>query len=138
MDLSDAPKPYSYHQVYTFLISQLIYYQLALSQNLSIVEVGLILLIVLFRSYEQGKFLGLGPCIMDSIILLKEVMKLFLHPKCLHVKNYYYSTAGLDTPLLLLYLVVILHFLMRVLKNLLYVMHVNMLNIQEFPILVWV
>ena len=39
---------------------------------------------------------------MDSIILMKEVMKLLLHPKCLHVKNYYYSTAGLDTPLLLL------------------------------------
>jgi len=74
---------------------------------------------------------------MDSIILMKEVMKSLLHPRCLHVKNYYYFTAGLDTPLLLLCLVVILRFLMHVLGNLLYVMHVSLINIQEFPILVW-
>uniref|UniRef100_A0A0A8XQH5 Uncharacterized protein n=1 Tax=Arundo donax TaxID=35708 RepID=A0A0A8XQH5_ARUDO len=75
---------------------------------------------------------------MDSIILMKEVIKLLLQPRCLHVRNYYYFIAGLDTPLLLLFLAFICLFLMHVLGNPLYVMLVSLLNIQGFYILVWV
>uniref|UniRef100_A0A0A9GFZ9 Uncharacterized protein n=1 Tax=Arundo donax TaxID=35708 RepID=A0A0A9GFZ9_ARUDO len=69
---------------------------------------------------------------------MKEVMKLLMQPRCLRVKNYYYFIAGLDTPLLHLCHAFIRVFLVHVLGNPLYVMLVSLLNIQGFPILVWV
>jgi len=91
-----------------------------------------------FQKLGTGRILGTGTVHNGLYYLDEGSDEVVFASKMSPCQELLLLHPGLDTPLLLLCLVVILHFLMRVLKNLLYVMHVNMLNIQEFPILVWV